>query len=267
MSFAGRRVLSLESRRALETAELIRRNGGSPFVAPSMIEVPLEQNRQALEFADRLIAGDFEMAIFLTGVGTRYLTKVIGTRYSPQEFEEALRKVTVVARGPKPTAALREMKVPVAVSVPEPNTWREIIAAIDGRPERKIAVQEYGRPATELVDALRDRGAEVTQVPVYQYDFPADLSPLREAVSRLTREEFDVTMFTTSQQVVHLFAIAREMGVEGEVREALGRGVIASIGPTTSQTLREYGLEPSLEASHPKLGILVKEAVEYVRKT
>lgn len=267
MPFDGKRVLSLESRRAPETAELIRRNGGDPFVAPSMVEVPLEQNRQALGFADRLIAGDFEMVIFLTGVGARYLTKVIATRYTPEEFAEALRKVAVVARGPKPMAALREMKVPVAVSVPEPNTWRELIAAIDSRPERKIAVQEYGKPATDLVEALRDRGAEVTQVPVYQYGFPADLSLLREAVSRLTRDEFDVTMFTTSQQVVHLFAIAGEMGFEDDVRDALRHSVIASIGPTTSETLREHGLEPSLEPSHPKLGILVKEAAEYVRKT
>jgi uroporphyrinogen-III synthase len=267
MSFAGRHVLSLESRRAPETAELIRRNGGVPFVAPSMIEIPIEQNRQALDFGDRLIAGEFDMVIFLTGVGTRYLAKVIQTRYSEDEFASALRTVTVVARGPKPVAALREMNVPVTVTVPEPNTWRELIAAIDGRPELRIAVQEYGRPATELADALRDRGAEVTQVPVYQYELPEDLAPLREAVSRLGRSEFDVTLFTTSQQVVHLFDVARGMGLESGIRQGLQRSLIASIGPTTSETLREYGLEPDLEPTHPKLGILVKEAAEHDRKT
>src|SRR5690606_707660 len=71
MSFAGKRVLSLESRRAVETAELIRRNGGEPFVAPSMREVPLERNEAAFQFAERLLSGEFDMMIFLTGVGTR----------------------------------------------------------------------------------------------------------------------------------------------------------------------------------------------------
>jgi uroporphyrinogen-III synthase len=164
-------------------------------------------------------------------------------------------------------AALREMKVPVTVSVPEPNTWRELLTAIEGRQERRIAVQEYGKPATELVDALRARGAEVTQVPVYQYGLPDDLQPLREAVTRLAHGEFAVTMFTTSQQVVHLINFAREMSLEAAVRVGLRRGLIASIGPTTSETLREYGFEPGLEPSHPKLGILVKEAAEYVGKT
>jgi hypothetical protein len=38
--------------------------------------------------------------------------------------------------------------------------------------------------------------------------------------------------------------------------------MIASIGPTTSGELRRYGLDPDLEASHPKLGFLVREAAE-----
>jgi uroporphyrinogen-III synthase len=38
--------------------------------------------------------------------------------------------------------------------------------------------------------------------------------------------------------------------------------VKASIGPTTSETLRSYGLVVDLEASHPKMGFLVKEAAE-----
>jgi uroporphyrinogen-III synthase len=262
MSFAGKRVLSLESRRSSETAELIRRNGGEPFVAPSIREVPVEENQPAFEFAHRLFAADFDMVIFLTGVGTRYLAKLIGTRYPPEQFTEALRKLTVVARGPKPLAALREINVPVAINVPEPNTWREIITAIQGRAERRIAVQEYGRPATELLEALRQRGADVTPVPVYQYGIPEDVRPLREAVSRLAEKSFDVALFTTSQQIPHLLEVAAQMHLESAVNEGLRKSVIASIGPTTSETLREFGFEPDLEPSHPKLGLLVKEAAE-----
>ncbi len=54
MSFDGLRVLSLESRRASEIETLIHRAGGDPFVAPSMREIPLEQNSEALSFAERL---------------------------------------------------------------------------------------------------------------------------------------------------------------------------------------------------------------------
>ena len=74
MPFAGLRVLSFESRRATEIAELIRRQGGDPFVAPSMREAPIENNPEAFAFAERLFRGEFDMMILLTGVGTRALT-------------------------------------------------------------------------------------------------------------------------------------------------------------------------------------------------
>ena len=171
MPFDGLRVVSFESRRANEIAELIRRQGGDPFVAPSMRETPIENNPEAFAFAERLFRGEFDMMIFLTGVGTRALDKVLASRFAPEAFAEALRKITIVARGPKPAAALREMQVPVTVNVPEPNTWRELLAAIDGRGERRIAVQEYGKSNADLLNALRGRGAEVTPVRVYQWIF------------------------------------------------------------------------------------------------
>src|SRR6516164_5549270 len=99
MAFGGKRVLCMESRRAEEMAELIRRQGGQPFVAPSMREVPLEENHEAFEFATRLFAGEFQMVVLLTGVGTRQLKRVLAARYSETEFTEALRRVTLVARG------------------------------------------------------------------------------------------------------------------------------------------------------------------------
>jgi uroporphyrinogen-III synthase len=262
MSFAGRRVLALESRRANETAELIRRNGGEPFVAPSMQEVPLEANEEAFRFATRLLAGEFDMMIFLTGVGARQLGKVLAARHPAEAFPEALRKITIVARGPKPAAAMREMSVPVAITVPEPNTWREVLAAIEGRPEHRIALQLYGRPHTELVAGLAERGAEVTSVPVYAWALPDDTGPLKEAAKRLSGGAADVVLFTTSHQIVHLMDIAREIGIEAGVHEGLKRTMIASIGPTTSEMLREFGVQPDMEPSHPKLGIFVKEAGE-----
>ena len=262
MPFDGLRVLSLESRRASEIERLIRAQGGVPFVAPSMREVPLENNPQAFAFAERLFRGEFDMVIFLTGVGARLLSQVIETRWPAPAFADALRRVTVVVRGSKPKAAMREWNVPVAVTVPEPNTWREILAALDGRFERRIAVQEYGRPSAELLYGLRARGVDVTTVPVYQWDLPEDLGPLREAVRRLAAGEFDVILFTTSIQIQHLFRVAAERGLEDAVRRALIRMVVASVGPTTSETLRECGIRVDLEPSHPKMGFLVNETAK-----
>lgn len=265
MAFDGLRVLSLESRRSAEIEKLIRAQRGEPFVAPSMREVPLEENGEALAFAERLFHGEFEMMILFTGVGTRLLGQAIETRFPAGSFSAALRKITVVARGSKPIAVLREWNVPVTIAVPTPNTWREILASIEGRPERRIAVQEYGRPNVELIEALRERGAEVTPVRVYQWDLPLDTQPLRDAAAGLLAGKFDVILFTTSVQVNHLFKIAGD-----EIGPALEKIVIASVGPTTTETLADFGLTADIEPSHPKMGFLVNEtaarAAEILRR-
>ncbi len=264
----GLRVLALESRRAAEMAKLITTYGGHAIVAPSMREVPIEANTEALDFARTLAAHGFDMVILLTGVGTRALARVVETIYPREQFVAALSRVAVVARGPKPVAVLKELGVPVTVAVPEPNTWRDLLHALDERRDSlpldglRVAVQEYGKPNAELLAGLLERGARVTRVPVYQWALPEDTGPLRAAVEAIVRGEVDVALFTTSIQVAHLLRIAHEMGRELEVRRALARVVVGSIGPVTSEELREEGIPPDFEPPHPKMGFLVNEAAQ-----
>ena len=266
--FSGLRVLSLESRRGPEMGRLIANYGGEAIVAPSMREVPLESNTQALAFAKKLFAGEFDAIIFLTGVGTRALARVVETSHPLGEYFAQLRKIALVARGPKPVAVLREWNVPVAVTAPEPNTWREVLRALDENAAavplkgKRVAVQEYGVSNRELVDGLAARGAQVTSVPVYEWAMPEDTSPLRSAVTTIARNEIDVILFTTGTQADHLLQIAAEMKQEDALRHALSGVVIASIGPTTSERLREHGVTPDIEPAHPKMGFLVSETAE-----
>ena len=152
------------------------------------------------------------------------------------------------------------------VTAPEPNTWREVLRAIDDNKldlrDKHVAVQEYGVSNAELLEGLRDRGAHVTPVPVYQWDLPEDKAPLRAAVNSVIARRIDVALFTTSVQVNHLFQIAEQDGKKDALKAGLENVVKASIGPTTSEVLRSYGLSIDLEASHPKMGFLVKEAAE-----
>jgi uroporphyrinogen-III synthase len=267
-SFSGLRVLALESRRATEIATLITTFGGTPRVAPSLREVPLETNTEALEFAAALMVDGFDLVVFLTGVGARALMKVVEAACPREAFAAALGRTKVAARGPKPVAVLRELQVPVWVTAPEPNTWRELVAALDARAGEcplagaRVAVQEYGVSNVELLDALRARGAQVTPVPVYQWTLPEDVQPLYDAVEAVTRGEVDVVILTSGVQLAHLFEVAARMGAEEDLRRGLQRTVIASIGPTTSEEIARRGLTPEIEASHPKMGVLVREAAE-----
>jgi len=252
-------------------ASIVSSYGGVPVSAPSMKEVPLESNPDAIAFADALERNEFDLVILLTGVGTRALVAVVeGVKGSRDAFLRALGRTKILARGPKPVAVLRELAVPVWLTAPEPNTWREVLSALDARQQEfplagtRVAVQEYGASNPDLLAGLEARGARVTRVPVYQWALPDDLAPLEAAVRAIGDGEIDVALFTTATQVVHLLKVADSMGMRDAVRRGLKTCVVASIGPTTSEEMREQGIEPDFEPTHPKMGFLVREAAERV---
>ena len=266
--FGGLRVVSFESRMAADAARLIHSAGGVAISAPSMKEVPLESNEAAFTFAEGLLAGRFDIVVFLTGVGARTLFSTWKTRFDTAALAEALAKTTVVARGPKPVQALRENGVRAGVTVPEPNTWRELLGALDEAAESveirgaRIAVQQYGVANDDLVGELERRGATVTQVPVYRWAMPDDRGPLEDAIRQVISRTVDVLLFTSSNQIYNLVEVVRDLGVEDAFRDGAREVVIGSVGPLCSETLREHDFLVDFEPSHPKLGTLIKEASE-----
>jgi uroporphyrinogen-III synthase len=267
-SFNGLRVLSLESRRANELTKLIRTYDGEPLVVPAMRELPAASNRQALEFAAGLMKTDYDLVIFLTGVGVQALLNIVETKYDRETFLAALRSVKVACRGPKPSSVLRDLKVPVVISAPEPCTWREMLSCLESEfgnslSQLRVAVQEYGASNPELLSALTEKSRQVTKVPVYQWTLPDDLQPLRECVLGIASGNVDVVLFLTAVQVIHLFQVAEQMGYVEEMRHGLASLAVLSIGPTTTEELRHYGIKPDFEPSRPKMGFLVNEAAQY----
>jgi len=268
-SFNKLRVLTLESRRSLEMAALVSNYGGEAISAPALREVPLDTNSDALTFVDALLRDEFDLVILLTGVGTRALLAVVDQLRDRDAFVRALGRTRVAARGPKPVAVLRELGLVPWVVAPEPNTWRELLASIDRKASElllrgaRVAVQEYGTANTQLLDGLRERGADVISVPVYRWALPENPEPLRQAAQGIADARIEVVLFTTATQVVHLLEIARQLNIEPDVRRGLESMAVASIGPTTSDELREQGIPIDIEASHPKMGFLVRDAAEH----
>ncbi len=270
-SFDGLRVLSLESRRAREVEKLIRTYNGEPLVVPAMRELPLSSNAACLQFGHRLVAGEFELVLFMTGVGVRSMMSILETEISRDAVIEALRRTIVVARGVKPGAVLRELEVPLSAVVPEPATWREVVQTLDTNfadrlPEMRLAIQEYGASNPELLAELVTRCAQVTKVPVYQWGLPLDLQPLRESVLAVIHGAVDVVLFMTAVQVIHLFQVATDMGRADDLRLGLATLVVVSVGPTTTEELQHYGVKPDFEPSRPKMGFMINEAAQYSGK-
>ena len=262
-SLAGLRVAALESRMSDQTAILIERAGGVAVRAPSMRELPLDNQHQALQFAEHLLSDQLDVVIFLTGVGAKHLAEAIETKYPAEVWKAALAKTTIVARGPKPLTVLRGWGLKVAVQVPEPNTWRDILESLDQKlpvQGKRIAIQEYGQTNPELIAGLEERGAKsIELVSVYRWALPEDLGPLKAAISGLIDGQIGVLAVTSAQQVKHMLQVAESEGLAKPLIDALNHHVIvASIGPVATETLIESGIRPDLEPEHPKLGPLVQ---------
>ena len=264
-NFEGLEVVTFESRRAREMAALITRFRGIPRVAPALREIPLEENAVALEFGDALFAGRLDAVVFMTGVGASRLFEVLETRHPRERIVQALSALTVVARGPKPVKVLREYQVPIAITVPEPNTWREILHELDNNSSgftlagSHVGVQEYGVPNEDFLAALKERGADVMRVPVYQWTLPLDIQPLRDATKALIEGRSQVVLFTSAVQVEHLLQVAAQDGLKDQLLKAFPKVVVASVGPTCSERLRAHGIAIDHEPVHPKMGPLVQE--------
>jgi uroporphyrinogen-III synthase len=262
-NFAKVRVAAFEGRWAAEMERLIEKHGGLPSVSPAVREVPLEDNPATVDFAHRLMTGGIDAVLFTTGAGVRYLVDQVARHVDRQRFVDALADTQTVVRGPGPTTALKELGITPTVRAGKPYTWREVLTAIDAKlPVENliVAVQEYGEANASLVAGLEARGADVLSLLVYEWDLPADTQPLEENVRKLADRRIDVALFTSAVQIAHVVKVAEALDLTAAIENALRQNtVIGSIGPTTSDALREHGLPVDFEPESTTMDQLVQE--------
>jgi len=247
-------------------AKMLAKRGGTVLQAPTMQEVPLEDNTEALDYGEALMQGDCDALILMTGVGTRILIDALATKWPQQDVLKALSATFIVARSPKPVAALKEHKIKADLVAQEPNTWREILEEVDGHwpvSGKRVFIQQYGERNERLIDGLASRDASVTSVPVYGWQLPDDIAPLEVAIQKVVSGEVDCVAFTSAHQIRNLMLIAGKLNLAESLKEALcNRVVVASVGPFTSEAIITAGVPVDIEPTRPKMGHLVKAMTE-----
>jgi uroporphyrinogen-III synthase len=255
----GKTVAILESRLGRQLADLVEKRGGRPMLAPALAEVPDIDPTGIARMMDELDSRPSRAAIFQTGVGTQALFAAADSLGVAPRLLALLSNCVVVARGPKPTAALRSRGVRIDRNAEEPYTTVQVLESIRDLTLRgeRVVVQRYGETNVELEKALREKGAEAIEIPTYRWALPQDSGPLAALIGALERGEIDAAVFTSASQAHNLFALARRLGRDGPLAANLNRALVASIGPVCSAALRGHGVKIALEAKPPKLGPLV----------
>ena len=259
MSLLGKKVAILESRLGRQLVELVEGRGGIAFHAPALAELPDLDPDAIAALVRSLEQRPAKLAVFQTGVGTRALFAATDSLGLTAIFLSLLERTVVAVRGPKPTGALRARGVRIDRSAVDPFTTSEVLDSIKDIPLKgeRVIVQRHGNANVELDRALEARGAAVVEIPVYRWALPADTAPLAALIGALERDEVHAVVLTNAEQARNLFAVAERAGRTEQLRAALNRTLVASIGPVASAALREAGVGISLEASPPKLGALM----------
>jgi uroporphyrinogen-III synthase len=255
----GKVVAILETRTGAHLGELIARRGGTPLLAPALDEVPDIEPQAVVSLLNRWRANPYRMVIFQTGVGTRALFQAADTLHLTDGMLQLLAQATVVVRGPKPVGELNARQVRIDIRAASPFTTETVLEAIGGvaLEGAAVLVQRYGAPNRALHEALAARGASVEEIATYRWALPKDVRPLEELLDALSAARVDAVLFTSAVQIQNLYAVAEAGGRSAQLAGQLNRLVVASIGPVCSQALKARGIDPTFEASPPKLGPLV----------
>ena len=249
-----------------EIASMVERFGGSAYSVPSVREAPIEAPVETQAFVDALCAGRFPVVIFMTGVGASSLLKEAEKRGQLDAALVALRRATTVCRGPKPVAVLRRHEVQVNVTALEPHTTTELLEALDDVDVagRGVALVHYGERNDVAARTLRQRGASLTEICLYEWQLPADVSRLERLVDEIIDGNVDALAVTSQIQVRHLFEIAARHGKQSALADALSRKtVVAAVGPVCATALRSFGVVPHVQPSHPKMGPMLLALSDY----
>jgi uroporphyrinogen-III synthase len=270
MSLTGKRIALLEARMSGELSSMVERLGGTPYSVPAVMETPLEQPEETARFIDALCAGRFDVIVFMTGVGATALLREAEKLGRVDAALAALRKALTVCRGPKPVAVLRRHDVQVNATAAEPHTTTELLQSLEaiGVTGRRLALVHYGERNETAAGGLRERGASLHEICLYEWRLPDDTSSLERLVKEIIEGNVDAIAVTSQIQIRHVFQIADKLGRRDALIDALGRKVVvAAVGPVCASALRAHGVVPHVQPSHPKMGPMLIALADYFELT
>jgi uroporphyrinogen-III synthase len=253
-------VALLESRMSLELARLVEKHGGEPLCVPAMRECPEQSSDTARRLVEELTSDRHELVVFMTGVAVSLLFETAEQLGRRSELVAALRRMTTVARGPKPTAALRGYGVAPTLTAREPYTSAELIDALTGLElhGRRVVVLHYGERSQTLAETLLARGAKLEELYLYRWAPVEKTERLEQLAAQIVRGEVAALAITCQVQFRHLYRCAEKVGLARELVRALNEDlVVGAVGPTCEAALRAHGVRAHVVPENPKMGPLI----------
>jgi len=244
----GYRILILETREEAQFSRLLTEQGANVLQCPMFTIEDAPDPAPVEAWIGRFIANPFDDLVLMTGEGLRRMMKIVRHRGIEKEFVATVGKSRKFARGPKPGRALREIGLEADITTEKPTSEgvAEMLSKLDLKGHR-LGLQLYPeKDHSVLISAITACGAEVDTVLPYVYDSKAAETNILSAIDEMEAGRVDAIALTSSGQVRRLVDAAKAHDREDQLRSALAKTPIASVGPVVSDELKSYGLEADI---------------------
>lgn len=259
LPLAGYAIGLTAARRAEDLGALFVRMGATVRYGPAIRIVPLSDDTELRSATMRLLDAPVNVAVLSTGIGFRGWVEAAEGWGLGENLVRHLEKATLLTRGPKAKGAINAAGLTEAFS-PASESNAEVLdhllnAGVDGQ---RIAVQLHGEPLPYFVEALRQSGAEVIEIPVYRWVPPTDPSPLDRLIDNVLDGSIDALPFTSAPAAASMLTMARRTGRYGALVDALQQRVlVAAVGPITAGPLAAVGV-PTVQPERARIGTLAR---------
>lgn len=258
-SLTGWRVLvTRASHQAYGLSEPLRQLGATVIEIPT-IEIHSLPTHGKLDHA--LLKIDHYDTLILTSVNG---VEALFERYHRMGLPiEDMKHLLVVAIGPATASAIQSEGLSVSV-VPEKYIAESVIEALRGKlfKQSRVLLVRAKVARDVLPIELQKMGATVDVIEAYETRVPEGAKEKLEQVFRDPASRPHVITFTSSSTASNF------LGLLGENTQVFLEGIhLASIGPVTSETLKNAGFPPAIEAREYTMQGVVDAIAEHASQT
>jgi uroporphyrinogen-III synthase len=264
---AGFTIGITADRRWEQQAALFERRGATVLHGPTIRTYPLGCDDGLRAATEAVIARPPDALVANTGLGIRSWFSAAETWGLGDALLQALGRTRIHARGPKASGAVHSAGLAVCSKAPTERLSEAVdLALADLPPGGRVAVQVDGSGDSPALARVAEAGAELIEVPVYQWKLPDDSRPALRLAEAVVAGRVHAVTFTAGPALRNWLVLAAEGGIEASLREALtdGRTVVGCVGPVCADAAVAAGLvSPHLVVpSAWRLGPLVRAVAD-----
>ncbi|MCL5949089.1 MAG: uroporphyrinogen-III synthase [Candidatus Bathyarchaeota archaeon] len=230
---------------AEEAGKLITEKGGVPYYIPAIEIKGLSNFAPVKKFITELQKGQVDYVILMSTNGVKYLFEAADTLKQTEQLQERLGKAFVIAVGPRTAEALQERHIRVDL-VPTKYSSEGLIESFQGREVKgkRIRIPRTSNATPTLTEKLKEMGADVEEIYVYESGLPVDEKLKEKFYQDLVSGKIDAVVFGSGLSAKNIFKMLSEKAPMEKLRKVIKEKVTTvAIGPTTAEALREMDVK------------------------